>query len=51
MGKFVSKLTAIWTTTAPWFVEQAESSSMLYENCQRMRIETVYTKTHMLTYN
>jgi hypothetical protein len=33
---------------APWLVEQFESSSsILYENCQRMRIETVYTKTHI----
>jgi hypothetical protein len=31
---------------ALWLVEQAESSSILYENCQRMRTETVYTKTH-----
>jgi hypothetical protein len=32
---------------APWLVEQVESSSILYENCQRMRIEKVYTKTHI----
>jgi hypothetical protein len=41
IGKFVSKFTAIWTRKTPWLVEQVESSSILYENCQRMRIETV----------
>jgi hypothetical protein len=32
---------------APWLIEYVESSSILYENCQRMRIETVYTKTRI----
>jgi hypothetical protein len=47
IGKFVFKFTVIWTPKAPWVIEQTESSSILYENCQRMRIETVYTKKHI----
>jgi hypothetical protein len=31
----------------PWLVKYVESSSILYENCQRMRIETENTKTHI----
>jgi hypothetical protein len=33
----------------PWLVEKVESSSILYENCQCMRKETVDTRLHEKT--
>jgi hypothetical protein len=52
VGKIYFQLlvSKVWTTTAPWLVEQVESSSILYENCQRMCIETVYTRKHRNTH-
>jgi hypothetical protein len=43
----ICKFTVIWTPTASWLFEYGESPNILYEKCQRMRIETVYTKTHI----